>query len=124
MTTGRPTDYRPEFGEQIIDKMRQGYSLTAAAASIGVHRQRVYEWEKRYASFADDIKLARALRLLKLEEDLLEAKSAPAVTSRIFALKNADRDEWGERQEVDINAGDGLTKLLAQIAASGKRIGS
>ena len=103
MPAGRPTDYRPQFGEEILALMAEGLSLTAAAAELGFHRQRVYEWEERYPEFADVIKLARGKRVLKLERDLLAAPDSPTVTSRIFALKNAAPDEWRDRQEVEMN---------------------
>lgn len=103
MPAGRPTDYRPHYGEAIIELMTTGLSLTAAAAELGFHRQRVYEWEEAHPEFADAVKLARGKRTLKLERDLLMAPDGPTVTSRIFALKNAAPDEWREKQEVEMN---------------------
>lgn len=107
MPAGRPTDFKPEMGEQIIGYMKQGYSLTAAAAAVGIHRQRVYDWAEKHPEFADAINLGRGLRTFKLEGDLLSAESGPLVTSRIFALKNACPDEW--REKVDHEHGGGLT---------------
>jgi hypothetical protein len=97
MPAGRPTDYRPEYGQEIIDLMATGLSLTAAAADLGFHRQRVYEWAEHHPEFADAVKLARAKRVLALERGLLEATEGPRVTARIFALKNADPEEWREK---------------------------
>ena len=101
MPAGRPTGYDAELGEKLISLMSQGYSLTAAAALTGFHRQRAYEWEKKYPEFADAIRLAKGLRVAKLETDLLAAKDGPNVTSRIFALKNADALEWRDKQELE-----------------------
>ena len=96
---GRPTDFRESFGEEIIQLMSTGLSLTAASAELGFHRQRVYEWIERHPDFADAIKLAKGKRLLKLEKDLLnEDMPSPAITARIFALKNADPEEWTDKQ--------------------------
>ena len=105
MPAGRPTDYRPELGEAILKHMKVGYSLTAAAALEGIHRQRVYDWAKTHPEFADTISLARGARVAKLEGDLLSAPDGPTVTSRIFALKNADAVEWREKQEVEHSGG-------------------
>lgn len=98
---GRPTVFKEEIGEQILYMMAQGYSLAAAAASVDVHRQRVYDWEKKHPEFADTIKLARVKRQLFLEGKLLGAKDGPTVTSSIFALKNAAPDDWREKQHVE-----------------------
>lgn len=97
MPAGRPTDYRPAMGEEILAMMAQGFSLQAAAAELGIHRQRVYEWMERHPEFADIVKVAQGKRVLKLERDLLNASDGPTVTSRIFALKNASPEEWREK---------------------------
>ena len=101
MPAGRPTDFKPEYGEVILQAMAEGLSLTAAAAEIGIHRQRVYEWEEKHPEFADAIRLARAKRQLFLERRLLGAKESPIVTSSIFALKNAAPDDWKDKHEVE-----------------------
>lgn len=94
---GRPTDWTPTLGEEILSLMTQGLSLAAAAAELGVHRQRVYEWEAKHSDFADTVKLGRVKRQLFLERRLLTADAGPVVTSTIFALKNASREDWQER---------------------------
>ncbi|WP_102867896.1 helix-turn-helix domain-containing protein [Pseudovibrio exalbescens] len=98
---GRPTDWTPELGEVIRQKMEEGLSLAAAAAECGIHRQRVYDWEKRHPDFADTIKLARVQRQAFLERRLLKAEQGPVVTSTIFALKNAAGEDWREKQEIE-----------------------
>jgi len=108
---GRPTDYTPEMGEQILDLMNSGLSLAASAAEINVHRQRVYEWMERHPEFADTIRLAQVKRLLFLERRLLSAEAGPVVTSTIFALKNAGPEDWRDKQEIEHKG------LAIQIAA-------
>lgn len=98
MPAGRPTEYRPEYGEKLIALMASGLSLTAAAADLGFHRQRVYEWAEKYPELADAIGIARGKRLLFLERRLLkDDMPGPAITGTIFALKNADAEEWREK---------------------------
>lgn len=94
---GRPTDFKPAMGEEILSLMADGLSLAAAAAVLGVHRQRVYEWMERHPDFADTVKLAQVKRQLFLERRLLSADSGPVVTSTIFALKNAGPEDWREK---------------------------
>ncbi|WMT88270.1 DNA-packaging protein [Pelagibacterium sp. 26DY04] len=123
MPAGRPTDWKPELGEEILSRMEQGLSLAASAADLGIHRQRVYEWMERHPEFADTVKLAQAKRQLFLERRLLSAEAGPVVTSTIFALKNAGPEDWREKQEHEVNArisrADDLTdEQLAAIATS------
>lgn len=109
--------------------MASGLSLAAAAAELGIHRQRVYEWVDRHPEFADTVKLAQAKRQLFLERRLLSADVGPVVTSTIFALKNAGAADWREKQEIEHtgemtikrSATDMTDDELARIAAaSGK----
>lgn len=100
---GRPTDYKPQYAEEILSLMAEGLSLAAAAAELGIHRQRVYEWEERHPEFADTIKLARSKRQLFLERRLLSAEAGPVVTSTIFALKNAGQGDWRDKTETELS---------------------
>ena len=98
MPAGRPTEYRPEYGEELIALMATGLSLSASAAALGFHRQRVYEWAEKHPELADNINVARGKRLLFLEQRLLRDDTpSPAMTGTIFALKNADAEEWREK---------------------------
>lgn len=115
---GRPTDFKPAMGEEILQLMASGLSLAASAAELGIHRQRVYEWMDRHPDFADTVKLAQAKRQLFLERRLLSADSGPVVTSTIFALKNAGPEDWREKQEVDHKSSDGsMTPARIELVA-------
>lgn len=105
---GRPTDFRPPMGEEILQLMASGLSLAASAAEIGIHRQRVYEWMEKHPEFADTVRLAQAKRQLFLERRLLSAKEGPVVTSTIFALKNAGPEDWREKQDVELSGSLGI----------------
>lgn len=126
MPAGRPTDFKPEMGEQILKLMAEGLSLAASAAELNIHRQRVYEWMERHPEFADTVRLAQVKRQLFLERRLLGADQGPVVTSTIFALKNAGPDDWRDKQEIDQKttheAGDSIASLMERIANNGKRI--
>lgn len=100
---GRPTDFKPKMGEEILQLMASGLSLAASAADLGIHRQRVYEWMERHPDFADTVKLAQAKRQLFLERRLLSADSGPVVTSTIFALKNAGPEDWRDKVETHLS---------------------
>lgn len=100
MPTGRPSEYRDELANEIIALMAMGLSVTASAANLGFHRDTLYEWEKQHPTFSDALKLGRGKRVLFLEKRLLTEDSGPKVTASIFALKNADANEWREKHEI------------------------
>lgn len=117
MPAGRPTDFRPEYGEEILSLMAAGLSLAAAASDLGVHRQRVYEWMERHPEFADTVKLAQVKRQAFLERRLLSAEAGPIVTSTIFALKNAGPEDWREKHEHEVKGG-----ITVQITPADDRL--
>lgn len=122
MPAGRPTDFKPAMGEEILSLMASGLSLAASAAELGIHRQRVYEWMERHPEFADTVKLAQAKRQLFLERRLLSADAGPVVTSTIFALKNAGPEDWRDKQEHEHSATGDFADFLKRIAEHGKRL--
>lgn len=117
MAGGRPTDYTKTMGEEILTLMASGLSLAAAAAELGIHRQRVYEWVERHPEFADTVKLAQAKRQLFLERRLLSADVGPVVTSTIFALKNTNHEDWRDKREVEHSGNMEVTSKEQRDAA-------
>lgn len=93
---GRPSDYVSSRGYEIIAIMKEGYSLTAAAAKMCVHRATIYRWAETYPDFCDALRVAKALRVLKWERDLLEAKDSATVRLCMTVLKSADPQEWNK----------------------------
>ena len=91
---GRPTLYRPEYCQLVIDHMAKGYSLTTFAGLIGVAPDTVYEWIKVHSAFSESMSRARPARVLALETKLLRSRDGAETKAAIFALRNADPEEW------------------------------
>ena len=91
---GRPTLYRPEYCEMVIQRMSEGFSLTAFAGFIGVSKHAIYEWIAAHADFGNAVARARAARVAALETKLLRSRKGAETTAAIFALRNADPEEW------------------------------
>lgn len=104
---GRPSKYSPAYCEEVIACMGKGYSFTAFAGEIGVDKDTLYEWVKVHPEFSDAVKKARAKRLRCLEEKLLNGDTGPRVTAMIFALKNADAEEWRDKVTNEHSGPDG-----------------
>ncbi len=97
---GRPCLYFPGRGEEIIAIMSEGYSVTAAAGAMALHRDTIYHWARTYPDFSDAFEVAKALRVFKLEADLFAAQDAATVRRCIRALKNADPEEWNKARRL------------------------
>jgi hypothetical protein len=85
----------------VIAVMATGLSLTAFAGDIGVHRGTINEWMEVHPEFSEAVRVGKAKRTAALERGMLVAESGPAVTARMFALKNADPEEWRDKREVE-----------------------
>jgi len=55
---GRPSLFKHEYCQQLIDHMAQGYSYTTFAAKTGTHLDTLYDWEKLYPEFLEAKKTA------------------------------------------------------------------
>jgi hypothetical protein len=97
---GRPTEYRIEYCEMVIEAMAQGLSLTAFAGMIRKSREAVYSWISAHREFADAVARARAARTLWLEQKLLRSRKGAETTAAMFALRNAQPDEWKDVRSV------------------------
>lgn len=63
----RPTKYKPEYCQKLIDFMGQPHSYEAFAGYIGVCKQTLYTWEKEHPEFLDAKKIARAKCQMAME---------------------------------------------------------
>ena len=108
----------------VEDDMRNGYSLTAFAGRIGCDKQSVYRWIAQFPDFSIAVDRGRAARLRFWENNLMKAdKGAQAATS-IFALKNADAEEWREVRYASFDHNVNLSTLTDEqllAIASGQR---
>ena len=93
---GRPTSYRPEYCDAVIECMAQGLSLTAFAGSILVARSSINKWMEEYPEFSEATKIGQAARTLWLERGLYSSEGGKNA-AYIFGLKNSDPDNWRER---------------------------
>ena len=120
---GRPSAYRQEYCEQVIAFMAKGHSLAAFAGKIGHNQDTVYEWIATHPDFSDAVKRARAARLVPWEEKLMTATRSAEAACTIFALKNADPNEWREVRynniETTVNLNI-LTDAQLEAIAAGK----
>jgi hypothetical protein len=121
---GRPSTYEPRFCQMVVDFMAKGFSLTAFAGSIKAGKQTVYGWISEYPDFAEAVEQARAARVKALENKMLRADKMCQTSASIFALKNADPDEWREVRyasfEHNVSLGSLTDEQLLAIASGQK----
>lgn len=103
-TTGRPTTYKEEYCDQIIEHLAQGFSMESFAATINCSRDSLYEWRNKHKSFSDSIKIGLEKSLIFWEkigqEGTLGKIKGFNCATYIFSMKNKFR--WTDRTEAEI----------------------
>lgn len=101
--TGRPSSYRPEFCDDIIEHMSQGNSLTSWCAMHNTWREVAYEWMRTYPDFSDAYKIAKQKfqeadekkYLLKMEDPNFKH---PGMLTHWMKVKHKD---WRDQQFIN-----------------------
>jgi hypothetical protein len=111
---GRPTKYRPERGAEIYKLMAKGYTLMGAAGAIGLMRQTIYNWKKRYTEFASAIELGKGAFSAFWEERLLEGQTGMQIRTAMWMLKHVVPEEFSPKvaRQMEKAANDSLMKQL------------
>lgn len=132
MSIGRPTVYRSEYCDEIVEHMATGKSLTSFAVKINVHRDSLYEWAKVYPEFSDALEKARGARLSHYEQlgyaGMVGKIKGFNATVWIFSMKayfgiREDGDEENKKQPINVtfnvvedgNKSDGTTKPVPDV---------
>lgn len=68
----RPSKYKPEFCQMLIQHSSAGHSFESFAALVGVSRDTLYSWEEKIPEFSDTKKRAWALSLYFWEQEGLK----------------------------------------------------
>lgn len=106
---GRPTKYKPEYCEAVVEHMREGASLTSFAAEIGVARSTIEEWASVHPDFSGAVKRGKAVCAAWWEKLGRNGAQGGEVnpTLVIFGLKNMAADDWRDRKDIDHTSSDG-----------------
>ena len=98
-TTGRPTKYKPEYCQMLIDWMREGRSFYTFATVVEVNQDTLAEWVNVHIDFSDAKKRGRDLEM-KWWDDLHRRCAATGqgnITAIVWAQKNKFPKHYKER---------------------------
>ena len=108
---GRPTIYKPEYCDMVVEHMAQGASLTSFAASIKTSRSVISLWMNEHPEFMRAAHEGKAACAAWWEENgrrlAKEGGAGASATLTVFGLKNMAPDEWRERQQIEHTGKDG-----------------
>ncbi len=129
---GRPTLYKPEYCESVVEWGKLGKSRTWIASELDVTRDTLYEWERTHPEFSDALTRAKIFEQRWWEDagqtgmtsdkfnNGVWAKSVscrfPADWRDKVAHVGGDKDDNPIKQEVSVSADD-FTRRISSAAA-------
>jgi hypothetical protein len=104
----RPTDYLPEYCDQVVELGRQGKSHAQIAATLDVSRQTLYNWQAAHPEFLDAIMRARDLAQAWFEDKGQAGLDSSGFNASLWAKQVSCRfrDDYTDQQNIkaDITA--------------------
>jgi hypothetical protein len=112
---GRPTDYRPEYCERVIELGKLGKSHAQIAAALDVSRMTLYRWAEADPKFSDAITHARDLAQAWFEDKGQEGLTTPGFNASLWAKQVSCRfrDDYTDTQRRELTGKDGGPVAIA-----------
>jgi DNA-binding XRE family transcriptional regulator len=119
---GRPTTYDESFCELVLELGAAGKSKAQMAASIGVARKTMTEWEKVHPEFGNAVKAAQDLALSWWEDagQRNMTRMGFNATAYIFQMKNRFRADYSEKVDVRHDATAAFRSVWSALASKGR----
>lgn len=106
---GRPTKYKPEMCDQIIELGKQGASKHEMAAEIGIRFSTWNNWEHSNPIFMEAVSEALAQSQAWWEKNgriaTFGGYDGFNATSYIFQMKNRFSNDWRDKRETQYEGG-------------------
>lgn len=108
---GRPSKYKPEYCEMLIEHMKTGLSFETFATVVGAGRETIYEWARVHPEFSD-------AKTKGFEENLAFWEKAgisgmlghiQGFNAAVFIFNMKNRHHW--RDKVDIESKSTVTTI-------------
>lgn len=103
---GRPSDYDPKYCDEIVEFMKDGSSIVAFAAHIGVVDSTIYEWAKKHPEFSRAKKVALQKSQAWWESqarDGLFMGERQSFSQSVWIFNMKARFGYRDKQEVDLS---------------------
>jgi hypothetical protein len=109
MPAGRPTDYRPEFCERVIELGRNGRSVAQMASILDVSKGTLYLWAQVHPEFSDALSLAKTHAQAIWEEKGETGLESREFNAGLYKVSMSARfpDDYSDRQKIDHSSSDG-----------------
>jgi len=122
MPAGRPTKYKTEYAERVMDYCLLGATNEELARIFEVNVSTIDKWIRDIPEFSSAVKDGREDADAKVSQSLYRTALAGNTTAQIFWLKNRRRLEWREKHEISLNVNPS-EQMLEAIKRGKERAG-
>jgi transposase-like protein len=119
---GRPSLYKPEYCERVIELGKQGCSPMEIAADLDIDRATLYHWSDKYPDFLTSLKRAKVYEQAWWEKMGKSGLTADRFNAMVWSKSVAARfrEDYTERKEVSgIDGGPIKTENTNKLDVSG-----
>lgn len=106
---GRPSEYKPDYCETVIDLGRQGKSLAQMASHFDVSRQTIDNWAAAHPDFLEALNRAKVHAQAWWEEKGATGMEVAGFNAAVWkkSMEARFRDDYTEKREIDHRSSDG-----------------
>lgn len=118
----RPSKYKAEYCDLLIQRAREGASLTEFCAEVGISRQTLHNWKDSHPEFLDAYIRAEVEGRAYWERWLrTEGITDSRINAPLVKLYLANRFGMSDKQSVDHTSSDGTMRpTRIEIVAGGE----
>lgn len=96
-------EYGPEYCDQLVEHMSQGYSFNSFAAKIGTSAQTLKRWRAQLYEFEEAAQVGEAASLLFWEQHVINHATRPTDgNSKMVELVMKCRFLWSDKQTIEL----------------------
>jgi len=106
---GRPTKYKPEYCERIIELGKQGYSYAEIAADLEVDKASLYDWAAAHEDFSTALRAAKTYEQAWFEREARSNMKNRDFNANLWYRSAASRfrEDYTERKETQVTGANG-----------------
>lgn len=99
---GRPSKYKPEYCERVIELGKEGKSLTQIAVALDVSKATIIYWSDNYIEFSTALTRAKECEQAWWEAKGMDGLTADRFNSAVWSksMSARFRDDYTERREL------------------------
>lgn len=108
-TVGRPSLYKPEYCQLVLDMGAEGKTVVQMAVAIDVTRATIYEWADVHPEFSDALTRARNRAQAWWEEAGQNNLATQQFNGNLYnkIVASRFRDDYGDKQSIEHTGANG-----------------